>query len=468
MKKRYYLFALLLLLAPLSFMGCQTYTQKVAKTHIDPIPSLPTTTPLVTRYSVIEAQKKATQDALLAKQAEQKEKEAATQKALQEQQKIKQEALQAQEAEAQAQEEALQEENAKKATQATIDALTKENQTLQTQLMEKERTLAQIHQTEQQKLTETKLQQEAKQQAEQQKAKEAADAEAKLQLKLEQEKQAREAEIRKIPPLDQITFPRFYDSDKPSLLAQNGEQLNALIIPLADTPWTDTALAAEVAKSIDDLKVPVIFLTGNMENVIALVRQLHSDATLFADGAIVSDFAVVSTSENGVVVQYSKGKTVQLSLINLPQYSVLQAFKSGSDWKAVEKEIAPERIKKVEQVIKEGENTLPTIVGASLYEPSYQDWNTFSPISYRQVEYHWPLSQTFEQEGFYDTYRLTHFNEATNAGNTLKIQDMEERIDYLFTRKVLPLQSSIITLGPESLPDNEISRYGLYGSYLIP
>jgi hypothetical protein len=252
-------------------------------------------------------------------------------------------------------------------------------------------------------------------------------------------------------------------------VAKQGEKLKVLMLPLDDTPWGETKIAEEVAKSISDLQVPVIFVTGNMQNVIALVRLMGYDAVLFESGAILSDFSLVETGENGMVVQYTEDKKLRLSLANLPQYSVMQAFLDNKDWKSLQKAEAPARIQKVRDIILEGSNTIPTIIGSSLYEPSYQDWNTFSPIPYRQMEFLWPLCDTFEQEGFYDTYRVTHYNEATDAGNTLRTKNLEERVDYIFTRKVLPLMVGLLTAGPQSVPDaNGISRFALYGTFLVP
>jgi hypothetical protein len=348
-------------------------------------------------------------------------------------------------------------------------SLTAENQALKNQASSLQLTLDTKLRLEMEKADKERQTQEAKILADKLKEKAIADAEKARLEELERVKKAHEAEIMQIPPLGQITFPRPYSTARPSIVAKQGEKLKVLMLPLDDTSWKESKIAEEVAKSISDLQVPVIFLTGNMNNVIALVRLMGYDAVLFESGAILSDFSIKETAKNGMVVQYTEDKELRLSLANLPQYSVMQAFLEKKDWKSLQKAEEPARIQKVRDIILEGSNTMPTIIGSSLYEPSYQDWNTFSPIPYRQMEFLWPLSDTFEQEGFYDTYRVTHYNAATDAGNTLRTKDMEERVDYIFTRKVLPLMVGLLTAGPQSVPDaNGISRFALYGTFLVP
>ncbi len=298
----------------------------------------------------------------------------------------------------------------------------------------------------------------------------AQEAEAKrIEAEEEAKRLAREKEWRQIPPLDQITYPRRYKTEKPTTLANDGEKLHALMLPLDDIPWKDRKIVMEVHTSIRDLEIPVIFVTGHMENVIALVKEMRSNAVLFSTGAIITSFPIKEISNFGTVIQYQKDTTLRLMLANLPEYQVVRQFVEGKDWQATQKSITADRLTLLKEILGEGELTAATLMGASLYEPSYRDWNTFSPVGYRQIDYLWPLSDFLESEGFYDTYRLTHFSEATNAGNTLIAPEWGERVDYLYSRKILPLSSTLLTIGGESAPDESgISRFGVLGTFLVP
>lgn len=185
-----------------------------------------------------------------------------------------------------------------------------------------------------------------------------------------------------------------------------------------------------------------------MQNVIDLVRKLRRNAVLVEGGAIITSFPIISTTNHGASVQFSNTKkTIRLSIANLPEYEVLGAFTSGNDWKTIQQSVTSERTKTLKGILGEGKINEPTIIGASLFEPSYQDWNTFSPVPYRQIDYIWPLSNFLEEASFYDVYRATHFSADTDSGNTFVTEDLKERIDYLYSRKALPLQSSMLTIG---------------------
>lgn len=349
--------------------------------------------------------------------------------------------------------------------QATIQSLGEEMAILKIQLEEKASTLEEKLRLEQEREAEAKRLAEQKQQ-------ELAQREAEQQ-QLEEEERIREAALqaqyRQIPPLASLTFPRVYATDTPTTLLTDQSQLHVMLLPLDDTPWSDKGMALEVKNSIKDLSYPVIFLTGHMQNVIDVVREIGVHAVLVDGGAIITTLPIVSSSKHGASVQFSEKKTLRLALSYLPEYEVLSTFAFGGDWKAIQKEITGSRQEKLKAIIGEGSITEPTLIASSLFEPSHQDWNTFSPITYRQVDYLWPLTTLLEDEQFYDAYRATHFSSATDAGNTFLKGNLKERIDYLFSRKLLPLSSSMLTIGGESVADaNGIARYGLVASFLVP
>lgn len=345
------------------------------------------------------------------------------------------------------------------------DALASEMRMLKAQLEEKTLTieekvrLEQLRSDEARRLEQERLAKRLEQEAE----------EKRLSSQEQAKLMALEKEWRQIPPLDQITYPRLYKTEKPTELAKDGQKLRALMLPLSDVPWKDGKVVLEVHKSISDLAVPIVFVTGNMENVIALVREMRSNAAIFSTGAIITSFPIQDLSTFGADIQYQEKKTLRLVVANLPEYQVVEQFARTGDWQATQESLTGNRLTNLKGMLGEGSLTVPTLLGASLYEPSYRDWNTFSPVAYRQIDYLWPLSAFLENEGFYDTYRLTHFSEATNAGNTLVTGTWKERVDFLYSRKILPLESAMLTIGGESAPDDKgVSRFGILGTFLVP
>jgi hypothetical protein len=349
--------------------------------------------------------------------------------------------------------------------QDTIESLQTDKAILTAQLEEKTQSLEERLSLEQQRIEEAKRIEEERLEKQREKAEELRTAEEAEKARLA----ALEAEYQQIPPLPQLTLPRMYTTDEATILAAEKDQLNVLMLPLDDIPWKDTTMPGLVKTSISDIQSPVILVTGHMQNVIDLVRQLRRNAVLVEGGAIITSFPIISTTKHGASVQFSNTKTLRLSITNLPEYEVLSAFTSGNDWKTIQRQGTSERTKVLKGILGEGTVTEPTIMGASLFEPSYQDWNTFSPVPYRQIDYIWPLSNFLEESSFYDVYRVTHFSADTDAGNTFLTENLKERIDYIYSRKVLPLQSSMLTIGGESLPDAQgIARYGISATFLIP
>jgi len=348
---------------------------------------------------------------------------------------------------------------------ATIRSLQTDNTLLKAQLEEKTLTLEEKTRLEQQR-------------AEQARKAEQEEAERLHQLALEQERLAQQAEEQRliqlalhqqIPPLSELTYPRVYTTDQKTILLEENGQLDVMLLTLDDQMWDSKEMVKEVHTSISDLSYPIIIATGHMQNVIDLVREMGLHAVLVRGGAIISRLPIISSDEYGASVQFSEKKTVRVSVANLPEYEVLKAFQAKADWQSIQKEVSAKRLAELSKITAQGKSTEPTIIGASLYEPSHQDWNSFSPITYRQVDYLWPLTAQLEEEQFYDVYRATHFSSATDSGNTLFKGDLKERVDYLFSRKLLPLTSSMLTIGGESVNDEQgIARYGLVASFLVP
>lgn len=293
----------------------------------------------------------------------------------------------------------------------------------------------------------------------------------RLQEQAEAERRERERELaRLIPPLSELTLPhRFITSDTAVTIAK-GSTLNTILLPLSDTPWQTADMVESVATSIADLDYPVVFVTGAMENVTALVRRIGDNATLVEGGAIITGLEVIEATTHAIRVRLNGEQTLRLALANLVEHEVFASFMEGGDeWKEIQARVTPERLKTLLAIIRGGSIVEPTLLASSLWEPSHQDWSSFSPITYRQIDYLWPLSMAVEDEQFLDAYRVTHFSSVTDSGNTVSFGEVKERTDYIYSRKVLPLSSVILPVGGESAPrDGEVQRWAIAASFIVP
>lgn len=421
MRRPRILFLCLTLLLALALVGCASYTYNDAKDRIEPVASIPAEPPVPTRMSDIQAIRDAEQAILDAETAE-REVEAA----------------------AQAAEEAkrMEAEQAEKVQRLAAEA-------------EAHRIAA-----------EKAAQEEAKRKAEEEAARIAAEEAAKL--------------VAPVPDADKLTYPYQYRPLKEERRLEGPVlKFSSLLIPLPDNRLQKeeaVRLAQEIASSVSDIDLPVLFVTGDMQNIVTLVNQLRRDAVIVPEGAIVTSFPISAIGENSVTVTPQNGKQVQLLLAYTPEYQVIEAFLANpgsTDWKPVAEERKEERAQQVKDLLAETSATTPVLVGASFFEPSYLDWTSFTPITYRSA-YDWPLSMLMEDEQFLDGYRTTHYSEETSAGTTIRWNneniDLQERIDYLYSRKLLPMETTMLSLGGLSAPADQQApkRYALMGTYILP
>lgn len=284
------------------------------------------------------------------------------------------------------------------------------------------------------------------------------------------EKAKEESEKRELitlPALEELVYPKTFRSGK-TIVSKAMEKIDVVLLPLGSTPYSEKQIA-DIAGSVSDLNAQIIIATGSESNTYQMVRQLGKSAVLAEDGAIITDYAFSSpASSSGVDLSLDGSRTLRISLVDMPQSDVFETFLANGDWKTLIEKDKKARLGEVNAVLDGDSASGSAIFGASLYEPSTKDWGSFSPVSYRQTDVVWPLADAIISKGYLDTYRQTHFSDATDAGNTIVIHTLKERTDYLFAKHALPLSSTVINLGEESIESEGYSRQGLIASYLIP
>jgi|GEM_PF-1434097 len=270
-----------------------------------------------------------------------------------------------------------------------------------------------------------------------------------------------------LPDLDTIKYPKLYKNGGYKTSAAT-EKINVLLIPLGQSIYSEKEIT-EIAGAISDIKAQIIIATGNKANVYQLVKVLNKSALLTEMGAIISDYEPYGQPDQwGVRLKLDDKRVIRLAAAEMPQTKVFESFLSGKDWKSVVKQEKDGRLKTITDMLSGDSASEAAILGASLYEPATTDWNTMSPVGYRQSDFSWPLTDAILNAGYMDTYRQNHFSEATDAGNTIIEQTLRERTDYLFAKHILPLASNIVTLGPESVVTEGYARMGVLAGYLVP
>ena len=286
----------------------------------------------------------------------------------------------------------------------------------------------------------------------QQKAKEAAEAKAKALATLE--------------PLEQITYPKGYRNGD-VLTTEKKQPVTVVFLPLGETTYSEGQID-EIMTSVSDLKAQVTLVTGNKENTYMAVRSSGESAVLTEQGAIISNYALEGDPKSeSATLRLDENRTFTLAVADLPQLDLFAAIKDGGDWKSLVKERAASRDKALRNTLSEA-NGSSCLVAASLYEPATSDWQRLTAYTWRDSSFSWPLVDTALSLGWNDTYRQTHYSVESDAGNTLSMDGITERTDYLLSKRILPLTSNVVNIGPASLEENGYSRYGLVATYLVP
>lgn len=276
-----------------------------------------------------------------------------------------------------------------------------------------------------------------------------------------------QAERATLPPLASLSYPKVY---RTGTTLQSGitDRINVLLIPLGQVSYSENEIS-EIAGSVADINAQILLVTGSKENVYLLAKTINRSAVFTEMGAVISDYELSGDPDAwGVRLKIDSQRTVRLAVAEMPEYTVFKTFLAGGDWKASVNADKEKRLSTIKDLLSKDSPSEASVVGASLYEPATSDWSTLSPVDYRRLDYSWPLADAVLNGGYLDTYRQTHFSEATDAGDTLIEQTLKERTDYLFAKRVLPLSSSVITLGPASVEKDGYARMGVLASYLIP
>ena len=280
------------------------------------------------------------------------------------------------------------------------------------------------------------------------------------------------------PPSREITFPYHYIPHEATTITDSRiHQFSAVLIPLPIIGEEETDIAIkEIATGIRDLNASVILITGNVETTAFLMRELEQNGVLFADGgAILTSLPITDISKQSVILEPAAGSFFQIAIANIQKPSPLDAFIENhadeAEWRSAVEAMHDERQDGLQSFLSQLD-ALPTLLGASLAEPSDLDWTSFTPISYRSP-YAWPMSALIEENGFSDSYRSTHYSEETDLGTTWRMAagDMvfAERTDYLYVRSLLPVETTVVDLGSISAAKSEKpARFGVFGTYILP
>jgi hypothetical protein len=273
-------------------------------------------------------------------------------------------------------------------------------------------------------------------------------------------------------------FPYYHQSSKASQTLQGSITLfSVLFIPLPESHLLDEIVLSEIIEGIRYVAPSILTLTGDIGTFLLLFDSLDMNGVILDEKtAVITSLPIIEMSSNWVILEPAPGKSLQLAVIDLKEKSPLAEFQRNPSYPdSMQSEVQKAHVyrQSVVQTVLEELKPIPTILSASLFEPSGLDWTTSSSFSYR-IPFDWPMETFLIDNNFIDSFRVTHFNEETNPGNTwigyIHGDLYEERLDYIYVKSVIPVESKI--LGVESLlnpkDSNNPARLAVFGTFILP
>ena len=261
----------------------------------------------------------------------------------------------------------------------------------------------------------------------------------------EEEKKSKEEEerINTYPSdLSSIQYPFYFNPIKNKEGKLQGDSFTVALVPLGEAELSDTQIEA-VAASISDTGATFTALTGNLYNQTRLSTLIGEDAVTLEGGTLVfRDAAISSLSPDTLVLSLSEEEEVVLLIVDqkplLPGEGDVEEILSEVD------ELSDRDAERLVDYIA-GEDSKAKILFLSSYSPSSSDWSDWSNYSYRH-DRSFMLPRLLEALKWQDAYDALRFSTETESGVTRKNGEIEERLDYVWSKGLLPQSSFTLPL----------------------
>ena len=213
--------------------------------------------------------------------------------------------------------------------------------------------------------------------------------------------------------------------------------------------------------AISDLSPDFIAITGSLENQVMGAKASGWDAVTLRGGTLLFRPEIIGADENKAAFQITKDRSLEITILSMedkmPSSSAdAEAWLDGIDsasGDAVKDSLGPV----------EGTGASAVYILSSS-EPSSADWLELSPYRYR-YERNFGISDSLREAGWKDAYSATHFSAETDGGITRHRGDMYERLDFIYTKGLLPEETVSFTV--EGLTDITGSS-ALFADIIIP
>ena len=272
----------------------------------------------------------------------------------------------------------------------------------------------------------------------------------------------REAEVNEYPEdLSTIAFPHIYTPLRTNQTKADGINTSeVLFLPLGYESLSEDD-ARRILSANEDISPDFVILTGSLENQVLGAKTAGWDAVTLEGGTVLHRPLLKEASESSATFFITSTKDIEIAPLSfaasLPatgEEATLWAETLASDSTELE------TIKEAAEAMTDRER----LIALSSASPSGEDWIEFTPFRYRS-DLDFPVSGYFEENGWLDAYRATHFSAETDGGITRRNGEVYERLDFLYSSEMIPV--SAISYPVRGMTDTE-GTFAVLAEFLVP
>ena len=207
-----------------------------------------------------------------------------------------------------------------------------------------------------------------------------------------------------------------------------------------------------------DLTFHIAALTGSLENQTNFASLLGLDAVTMEGGTVIFRSSVPSViSSDRMSLTLNENRKVDILVMD--QKPLLPEGGDTEEVLALVENLEDRDIEDIVGYVSQGGNT-EKIFFLSSYSPSSTDWSDWSAYSYRRDQ-SFMISDILEDLKWQDAYDVTRFSVETESGVTRRNGDVEERLDFIWSK-------GLIVSSSFTLPLENSTSSAVVANFLIP
>lgn len=261
--------------------------------------------------------------------------------------------------------------------------------------------------------------------------------------------------------LSSLSYPHIYSPLKSNQLKADESivTLSALFIPLGNTELSQDNIEA-VADKVHDINPDLVALTGSTLNQVSFAKSYGCDSATLLNGTVIYSAKLNKADENIINLQVTEKKNLDITILD---------YSTEFPWTKDDVSAWLKAVKSNEnEVMNDALDKLSPISGKALLflsseAPSTTDWTTITDYFYRSLT-SFSLSDALSAR-WQDVYRATHFSAELAPGITRRSYEVFERLDFIYSLSLMPLESKTI---PLSGLTEETGNIALFATLVIP